>query len=414
MNKVNISSLFFKNAAWNALDAFGTQTLVVLHHILLHIYAGAEMHGIIGSTFSTLYMAVLILNGGFDFSCAPFISYYATSKETFHYFFRTKLIPQVLWIISVAFIGVITLSYSKSIPYALAICGAFIGESFKKSLKTILQLLFLIKTTTIIECVGMIMYMGVYWVWFWKHGPGIISPFGTLAVISGIQSICFGSILFFVYQKKKAVVAHQKPPQLNTRVAVSRLWVTLQRIIEQLFSNNFLVPFFAFSCGIQYASYFKIMSSIARWVSLFGDKAFGTTSLMLLTAFPLMRQNIVSFINRLVLLTIIGICPIIIGISNYIGHYYCSTTSYTAIILCSSLIVLKFFDMACVVYERFLVTEEKAYYTLAFSFFIAVFVIGMFFISREPLFVILLLIFTRGIQAVVYQLFIRYTNRAYR
>ena len=244
--------------------------------------------------------------------------------------------------------------------------------------------------------------LGVWGLYATGYGLSVLNSFSMLVIISFFQTLVLGCGLAHWYKQTPVHSDTKKPDNLEKRIAISRLWISLQRVLEQVFSNNFLVPFFALSCGLTYVSYFKIVSALARWVSLFGDKAFGTTSLMLLTNTPSLRPVIMQFINRLLRITILITCPVVIGVSNYIGYYYCSVSSYSFILMCSALIALRFADMACVVYERWLLVEEKMVYVLLLSITVATGAyIGITYYTLSPLQVILFLMLARGAQAAL-------------
>jgi|GEM_PF-5124317 len=407
MNKT-LQILFYKNAGWNTLDALGTQSLVVVHHILLQIYGGAELHGIIGTVFSLLYMSVLIANMGFDFSCAPFLFYYTADKAKWREYIRTKLAQQLRWICLCALIGCIvlmnfTLSEAISSKIILVLAALFINESIKKTLKMLLQLLFYTPYTALIEFGGMVLYMLGVWGWYYTgHGITLLSSFGILYSISLMQIVCLVYVLHHWYKHMPKHSHMERPTQLNARITRTRVWVSAQRIIEQLFSNNFLVPFFAVSCGLVYASYFKIISSVARWVSLFGDKTFGTTSLMLLAKDPSASHQVLPFINRLLFMTLACLLPLLLAVSMGIG-YYCSVQSYILLLLCALLILLRCVDMGCVAYERWLLMSGRAWYSLFFSgITFACAAVYMTYAFATPLSLISILIIFRLAQLFAY------------
>lgn len=367
---------FLHGIRWNALDSIISQGLLVAHHIAVRYFLGPVFHGEFGTAFSILYSLLVIVNMGLDSSLSPIFTYISANKRAALLLSRRIFFPQ-LTILMFSFIILVLVAQRQVAfnfltgPISIIIGVTLIIESIRKSCRTFLQLALRSRLTAITEISGMIAYLIIVWSWFFAgFGMTLMSAFITLLIISSIQLIIL-AVGIHAWYTQLPDTTNTLPATISWRLAKSRFFVGSNQIISQLFTSNFLVPFFAVTCGLNFASFFKIISSVAQWITLVGQKIFGITGAAILArtkelSLETKRAVFIAMTHKLYqVLYILLICVIINGTTLYITQ--CSVYPPQAITIGVTMLVLSFLESFFVLFDRWYIIEERAYYLLFFT-----------------------------------------------
>jgi hypothetical protein len=302
MTYIPLKQKFTTSLYWNLLDSVGTQAVLLVHHFLVRNYMSISFHGIYGTLLSLFYLAIILVNIGFDYSLIPFYKQFTQNRSHARTFISYYLIPQWLLVLTVSglayFNAQLVLDFLiklipacknptdnyLTLPIISLIALSFITESIKKTVKYMLQLDFYVELTAIVEFFGMLVYTTLIWQNWLLGKPIHFALLWTIfAGVSALQCVILW-IAFFYHMAYNVPLENNSEPLNNfaQRVTVNRFSVYINQIIGQLFSSNFLVPICAFYMTINQASYVKIMSSLAQWITLIAQKVFGVSANALL------------------------------------------------------------------------------------------------------------------------------------
>ena len=362
----NLYTYFIRTIRWNAFDSLLTQGLLVAHHCAVRYYLGAEFHGEFGTALALMYSALVVINWGLDSSLSIVFSYIAKSQAHARTIFRQSIFPQIFIIL---LFGISLVLAGKHTLYVI-IAAILITESIKKSCKVLLQLALHTQITALTEITGMVTYLMVVWSWYYTgNGMTLVSAFTALLCVSFLQLITLAVAVCSWYRLLPSVDI----PEVTWtwRIAKSRLFVGSNQVIAQFFSANFLVPFFALSCGFAYASFFKIVSSAALWVTLIGQKIFGVSGAAILArtkelSLETKRAIFIAMTHRLYqVLYILIIFVVINGTTLFVTQ--CSSYAPRALVIGLTMLILSFLESFFVLYDRWYIIEERAYFLLFFN-----------------------------------------------
>jgi len=209
----------------------------------------------VGSIFSFLYLTLSCANMGFDDSLSPFWSIYTASKQHV----KSRLIPQlvfqalVLVLIAGFVIAVIPSQIGNFAVPKVSLATLVIIEGFKKTIRILLHLSFYNRLTTTAELALICVYVSTVWAWYALGNPitltVLILP---LVICSSISVITLLITLYRHYQQLPEDAATDHPK--IGRIIANRFFNAISQAGHQLFSSNFLVPFFAIYAGLEQAA----------------------------------------------------------------------------------------------------------------------------------------------------------------
>ena len=364
---------------WNAVEAISIQGLLALNQLLLFRVLPLEFYGLTGVIFSLIYVALPIINLGFDASLPTFIKKYITNKRTFLSLLMPQIYSQAGIILIVATLYTISLSMANTawfssihlmhVPstFFILLTSIIIVESIKKSLRALTHACFLNKQTTFIELSSVALYILLVWGNYLVHGTLTL---WTIFIPLLIES-CLASLGLAILIKRKTYNElpsnTKKSEQLNmTRVYANRFSAYTNQLSMIFFSRNFLIPFLSWQFGLGAIAILKLISELAIFVLVFIEKLFGTTGGALLAhlkfeslakkraAFTLIAQQLVGVLLAILIFLAFNGKTIFCLYCGPISNYYLAFLFFFTII----------FENIFLLYERFALIEEKVRLTI--------------------------------------------------
>ena len=368
---------YFKQSLfWNLFDSVGTQGLLILYHILFRLFYGSELHGKVGCTLSVFYLCIIIFNVGLDFSFAPFFAYFTKNTRTFRQFILYLLLPQLLFLTGIVSIFYTYFDHLKHfVPFfktfgpvgsvLLASIGlTFLTESIKKTIKTFLQLAFYTRLTSLVEVLGMLVYMSIIFMsTFIGTSITLDYTWQVLGCISCIQLIAL-SLGAFVFYNSLPKASSGEWQHLPARITKTRVFAWSNQCIQQLFSGNFLVPICAIQFGLEQASLMKVLTSISYWITLIGNKVIGITGNALLAHVKNRsldtQRKAFEYISYLLTQSLYFLLIFLVINGKKIALLQSAPSGKISWSLLYFLLILSFLECFFVIYEKWYIFEEKA------------------------------------------------------
>ena len=240
---------------WNALEAINTQGLLAINQFMLFRILPLEFYGLTGLIFSLIYVALPLINLGFDASLPTFIKKYTADKQSFATLLMPQLYAQAMTILIATFVYSFTLITINTVWFSstqylqlssaffVLLAGIIITESIKKTLRALTHAYFLNKQTTLIELGAVILYTVLVWGNYFMYGT---LNLWTIFIPLFIES-CFGSLALMILIKRTYNMLQAQAKQ-QEHVSITRIWKNrLSVYVNQLsmifFSRNFLILF---------------------------------------------------------------------------------------------------------------------------------------------------------------------------
>ncbi len=407
---------FRRSIQWNTLESCVFHGIFLLHQLALFAITSGPMYGIIGSIFSFIYICASFINLGLDATITPLFIRLTHNRTLFKKFILTQLIPNLIFGMIITgivwcllyFIPNLLGTYANmlSMPIFGMILGIILLESLKKTMRTILQLALYPHVTALIE-IGIIMsYTTLVWGWYvhtnTMHLYALLLPMLVVSLLG-----TFG-LLWHVYAWYCTL------PLLDTTHTISGIDIlknrtsnTIYQVSTLLFSTNFLVPFFAFKFGLEYAGLLKIISYIAHSVSIILQKIFGTASNILLSNIKNCSLSIKrnSFLRLTSPLNQILYGLIIFFIINHriilAANIALNPELQIKIALCC--LVINLVQNFFIAYEKFFIMEEKTHYLAIVNGIALLFMylLAATSYSYSPLTILLLVLVIRSIALIL-------------
>lgn len=385
---------------WNALEAIPYQIVLSVHTIALFRSVDTATYGLIGTLFSTIFLAVGLVNLGFDASLSTFFLDACRSKQNFRRMVGLHCIPNGIGL------GVVMVC----LPYALSgnlfedcnlflIMAIILLESCKKMIRAVLHTAFFNKQTAVVELAQLLLYVVFVW-------GGYLSGVALNArlVIAGLfLSALFATtlLLYYLYLLYKALPDQQEPVYALPVLYKYRFYAALLAWHRQLFSGNALVVLSAFSFGLPTAGTIKIMSSIIHAVTLCIQKVFGSTTDALLAHVKYeqsdYKKNAFMFISQQMhtaLYAILCFSLMMMGVYYvYIGYPVAPAVTLSLVLIFVIHILEQFFTS----YDSFFIAEARSKELLMLYLFIlgVVYSCVYFSVCKTPLSFLQLLVVAR-------------------
>jgi len=369
---VNRSNRLNYSLKWISLESLTYQCILLLHQILLFKISGYKTYGAIGTIFSLVYFTVTITSFGLESSLSPFFQKLSKSRAAFRSFFLVQCIPTIVLSIIAGTLFICFKYTGLSSGLMLLIALLIFTESIKKTLRGILYLAFENKINASVEIASILTYVFSVWLlYFIKKQVTLAIIFIPMFAVSLFSSAL---LFFFIYQFYKQLPRTKIPLDEEIscwRVAKCRLFNFINQFGHNMFSSNFLIPFFAFQFGLTQAGIFKLLSHISYGITSLMRKIFGWTSDSLLsqakhmtivykrTVFSLITQRLNHVFYALLIFSAINASKLI----NY-SHII---NSYSNWILIYLFLLITLSDNLFITYEKFYIAEEKNHINLIFN-----------------------------------------------
>jgi len=294
---ISIKQRFGYSIRWNFLESVWYQLFLFSHQCTLYKTISAKQYGKIGTAFSLVYLAINLSNFGLDRSISPFFGTASQSRSLAYHIIMQPIIWQTGVLLTIAFLfctGLYILQnhpWCSNMPFELGLLIGcmFITEELKKTVRTVLHCAFKHNITTAIELCTVVSYIIMVWSSYYAGYPLDLQLVLIPMVITSAVSLCF--LLYHLnawYQSLPLIEDEGVVTVPTARILHHRLGAYVSQLATLFFSANFLVPLFAWKCGLAYAALFKLISHFNNIVYMIIHKIFGAS---LQACFALMRQE---------------------------------------------------------------------------------------------------------------------------
>ncbi|PKN03852.1 hypothetical protein CVU75_00040 [Candidatus Dependentiae bacterium HGW-Dependentiae-1] len=373
MHELPLNSRFFKSIRWNFFDACVYQLILTGHYAALFYFTSPVFFGMMGTIFSLVFLLATLANAGLDGTLSAFFIRIVCSRDQM----KQIIMRHLGFTLFLAFtLGTITLISSWFISHhlpplsctlALILLGILMCESIKKSLRMFLQLAFRAPIVAAIESATVICY--VSWVWLgYYYGQSLTLMHLFLPMFACWLCATLAYSFFVIQLYKQLPQKTVAPTELiaQTLFIKSRFFNMLNQLVHQLFSSNFLVPFFAMRGGFAVAGQLKLICYISYGItsalqkiigfsaSAFFSNLIGQEVKVMRHAFMLVQKTLLLFLANIFLFSFA------IGL-GFLFFTNASLTSFSPqvplLILIFSMQLSENFFTA---FERLLIVQEQA------------------------------------------------------
>ncbi len=369
----SLSNKFFWALKWNSFESIIYQAIFMIHQYYLFSYIDKKLYGIVSTFFALSYLGITIIMGALDVALMPWIVNFTQNKTTFLKCITNHIVPQLLFflfipsIVFIFFKNIWIISSFSVFENHLIIMAVFIAcEGVKKLLRHFLQLLFLNKSTAILEISYIIFYCSMVWGYYvHTHNfsiENLIIPF----IITSILSI-IGMLFRLYFFYKKLPSSSQNPTTLYLpswkKVGHLRIIISINQISRSLFSSNILIPLSTALFGflevarisfINYVSHtftFFMYKICAPSIGAFFAKVKTLTSQEQNKAFILVMKTIAAVL-----------CVMIFFFISFffIKIYKNEMLSNSTIFLLIGFLIIHTIENIFIMYEKFLIMRNKS------------------------------------------------------
>lgn len=371
---------FKRGVFWNTLEAVFIPGLLALNQLLLFRTLLPVQYGTAAVIFSLIYIALPIINLGFDPSIPAFIKKCIQNKQNFLHYLVSQLTLQSMIVVGLA--TILTLVYWLLGPYffnmptipssiMLIIGCTIVGESLKKTLRALAHALFLNKQTMIIELISVTIYFVLVWSYYIATGQlNVYTIFIPLLIQSVISNIALSITTFNFYKNLPVHSKSSRKLNILSRTIPLRAAIFTQQMSLIFFSRNFLIPLFSWIYGLATIGLFKLISELAIMVLVFVEKVLGTTGSALFAhikheslsqkrkAFTMLSNHLFSLLLSVLIFLVLN--------GKTIFCLYCGNIAYSYQALLFFFAIV--FENMFIMYERFGIVEEKLSFIISLNF----------------------------------------------
>jgi hypothetical protein len=403
---------------WTVIDAVGTQAIIIAHNIAIRSLLGPEMHGLFSTCIALIYGVQAISNWGLDATLPPYIQDMSSSKRAVMHGVRTIAMPQLTLVTIIAIAAAYGMPYIMLHWFSITLsqsltniaCALFFFESLKRTMKRFLRLTLRVKTTSLLELIGVMAYVLITWTQFLIHPIGLIDILWPFLFVSIAQCLFLIYNLYIWYLRMPNTSSHThstapSEPMHFTHFYKNRFFIGMNEVASQLFTSNMLVPFFALYCSVGYASLFSIVSSSSKWIAIIALRAFGTTGSILFAYAKnkTMREQKQQFttMTHAMHQFLYGAVAIAFVYGGYTARLTCFDTYSTALLpLAFCMLAIMLLDSFLALYLQWYIMQEKPQYFAAINLSGALLAIGVMSFAWLSDFGIILLLF--GVRLTTY------------
>lgn len=367
---IGIYTKFTQGIRWNALESLAYHGIFLTHQLALFRTVNQELYGSASALIAGTYFIVMLANGGLDLSFGPFFTTLSSCAYRFRHFALRQMIVQVALLTACAIAALMLTNtwmshLGISLMLRIILVLIVISEGIKRSLRTLLQLAFLNRTTTWVEILYISLYSFMVWSWYLiNHECTLMSLLLPLLLCSLLSTIFLARTLHAWYAQLPLLEHEKVPSGLWRRIITTRVLGFLTTTGQQLFSSNMLTPALAMQSGLQTAGVFSLIATLISSLTNIFHKVGGYTTQALLAHIKnedlATKQSAFSFITtQLFHILAMITCLLVINYGKLL-HYNTqgaiSSEVMIAAYLYLGLILLEYLSM---VYEKFLINEER-------------------------------------------------------
>lgn len=397
---------FWRSVAWSTFESTIYHTVLCVHQIALFFCMPKELYGQIGMLFAMLYGAITLTNGGFDATLPLFFPSAITSKRH-ALFLARQLIPECVLMLGIILYGIRYSSFAGTESTLAIVLGLLlITEGIRKTMRSLLQLIFIAKETAFIELCSLVGYIGCIWLHMYYSSPLTALDIFLPMLISSLGAVSSKGYLLYTRWYRLLPTDNPLAPILSTRtIIIQRMFNYSTQLSHTLFSHNVIVPFVAFNYGFAPAASIKIISTILNFISLTIRKIFGVPSAALFANLRSVsaeeKSTACTLITRMIRQSlIIGLlaCALVCTFVHYATITPSSLLTTPFMLLFAVLILSEHIFIA---YELLFITEGKAIYSTAISI-ASLILMTLVFIYAPKTSPSILLLYILSIRALAY------------
>jgi hypothetical protein len=383
---------FFSVLRWNIIGSIFYESLKFAHQIALLSVLGFTEYGIIGTTFSILYLAVHLADFESRPTLLPFLQIITKNKQRLKTFFSYYIAGNTILLAIGALIASSFFSrlLCPSTTMLLSLFFLIIFEGLSIFLRFFLHTVFINKPTVIIDSSIIIAYYCAIWIPFLFLGyPLTLELIFVPYLINSILTVTlFGVLLYRYHSSLPSTPTSHLPSNLFKRMLKIRIFSYGIHVSRYLFTGNFLAPFLALTSGIEYAGLLKFASYLADGVHAILKTSIGISGSTLLArlkdrSFTIKRRVFTALFKTLTML----LYPILIFLLvNYRSLVFlwaqhknlniaaiATTSAYLltqpALLLSLMLLVVSLMDHFFLAYDEFFIIEERPAQLMFFKLF---------------------------------------------
>ncbi len=396
MNCKNTNSLnlleaqFHKEFRWAVSGSMLYEACKTLHNILLTYYLTPKEYGLIASSLSFIYLITKIADFGASTSILPFYHLFIKSKQNFKWLLcKFYLFPHIPLLLSMATIATIFLAFYKStsigLPMLLIIAATIVLESIRSFLRLFLYTSLECKKTVFTDVASFLFYLFLVWTPYLLFNYPV--SFKNILIFHVIDSLIVTLLFTFLLYKIYTNIPDTGlafPSKFKNRILSAKIFNYFLRLSREVFTSNFLTPFFALKFGFEYAGLFYLAAVIAHFIQSIFKISVGYLGNAILAnlknSTPYEKQLAFDLLTRKLSILISPIIIILfINHSKMLRYANFSDFSMATIGLALLFLIIQIIDFIVSLYEQFYVMEEQSfkffcYKALEFIFFYIFFI----------------------------------------
>lgn len=344
---------------WNLLGSISYELAKAAHHIGLYTIMPVMAYAHISVQFSLIYLTVFIagLEGGE--SLLPHLTAIKHSRSPRTFILRHLILPQLLLYTVAATLLQYRLSpvFNMSIAGSALLCLITITEGVRANLRTVLHPLYGAKTITAIENPLTAAYFLYVWVGY-LGGSFELTPLRLLIPFAATSLIAMSIFIYKVVRLNDGPTANHTTLPTATQLIKGRFTLCALHLPRNLFSGNFLVPFFAQAVGPVFASVTKVTSEVANAVRALLKTTIGFSLNTLLVKFKQSQSHRDAFtilwqqLNEILISAAIILVTLIPHMHNGAGK--------SLSLLLGLFIGIAVIDYLFIIYEYFYIMNHQA------------------------------------------------------
>lgn len=383
----DIQKKFQSGFQWILFGSIMYETGKIVHYFLLFKTLSSIMYGMAGSLFSLIYLTTYMADLGASNSLPPFLHIFKQDKSIFKRFLLFYSLMPHLPILVICATGItIFIAYKfPSICMSLLICVLLlvILETIRSFLRVLLHITFQAKRAVVTELVIFFAYITIIWVpYFWGKMPLTLERLFFTHLIDSCSSVICLLLLVKAYYvslpNSNDGESSKFPAKFGRRLVLTRMFNYLLRVSRNMFTSNFLTPFFAIKFGVASAGFFYFASTLVNSMQIVVKSVINYAGGALLAsvkdhsqsakkeAFQTLSQKVMYVIIPVIVMLLVNHRSILklASLSDPVSN---------TLVLSFLFFVISFSEFISVLYEQFYIIEEAANRLFFFKLFELVF-----------------------------------------
>lgn len=335
------------------------QIALFIHQYMLYKQIGPQLYGYFGTIFSLIYLATMYLNLGLDLTIAPLFNRKSNCSAFIKSILLQALLNGLFGLTALCATIIFLKHYINFTAIQLLICGLIaITEMSKKTLKSILHLLFFHRLIAITELICLGSYLCIIWTFLFSgYSVSIFLIFAPLLLTSLAGLTVY--LLALSTWPSNTIIIKSGGHEINRTISL-RAQNYLYQITHSLYSPNFLIPMIAMQHSMELASLLKIISMGLYAINSIIQHVFSIFSTILFSHIrhyeykdkQLVLQTLQKYMIKIVASA---------GIYSILHYYFACSPHHGEYLYIACL----FFSIICsehliLAYEHFFIIEERA------------------------------------------------------